>query len=293
MLSSVRFSLKHLAKYFTTGSAMASMAYITSNANCESDACVALNPKEWRSYPVSHVEKVTSNVSRVRVSFPDKDMKMGMSVASCMMVRAKIGSKYEARPYTPVSSNEEVGYLELVVKGYEQGKVSKHITSLKVGDMLEVKGPFKKYPYKPNEKKTIGMIAGGSGIAPMLQVIKEIIRNGHDSTKIKLLFANVKEDDIILRNELDALAYLYPEKLQVRYCLDQPPASWKGYSGFITKDMIEEYLPQPDENHLIMVCGPPPMMHHICGNKAKDKSQGELNGLLSDLKYDSTMVFKF
>ena len=41
------------------------------------------------------------------------------------------------------------------------------------------------------------------------------------------------------------------------------------------------------------MCGPPPMMEHISGNKAKDKSQGELKGILKDMGYSSDQVFKF
>ena len=127
----------------------------------------------------------------------------------------------------------------------------------------------------------------------MLQVIKEILRNPVDDTKISLLFANVNEEDIILRDELDALMYLYPDQFKVTYCLDDPPKHWKGTQGYITADMIQEYLPAPNAKHMIMVCGPPGMMHHLSGNKAKDKSQGSLEGLLKYMDYTSAMVFKF
>jgi cytochrome-b5 reductase len=48
--------------------------------------------------------------------------------------------------------------------------MSKHLGELKVGDTLDFKGPLPKYPYKANTKKHVGMIAGGTGITPMLQV---------------------------------------------------------------------------------------------------------------------------
>jgi len=126
----------------------------------------------------------------------------------------------------------------------------------------------------------------------MLQIVREIVRNHSDKTEIRLLFANVSEDDIILRDEIDALRHLHPN-FKVKYCLDNPPADWDGYSGYITKEMLEEFMPPPEDQNLILVCGPPPMMYHISGNKAKDKSQGTLEGLLKDMAYKSTMVFKF
>lgn len=54
-----------------------------------------------------------------------------------------------------------------------------------------MKGPLPKIEYKPNIKKHIGMIAGGSGITPMLQVAHEILKNPQDQTEVRLIFANV------------------------------------------------------------------------------------------------------
>ena len=276
-------------------SAMATASHLRAPLHCEGNAddLVALHPKEWRKFRVTQVQPLTSNVKRIRFALDSPDHEMGLPVASCLLARAKISGKYEVRPYTPTTSNEEKGLMELVVKGYEQGKVSKFIVNLQIGDELEMKGPFKKYPYRPNTKAAIGMIAGGSGITPMVQVVKEVLRNADDTTQVRLLFANVSEEDIILRNELDALAYMYPDRFQVAYCLDTPPENWDGYSGYITKEMVEEFLPPPSQDNLMMVCGPPPMMFHISGNKAKDKSQGELECLLREMNYTSSMVFKF
>ena len=66
------------------------------------------------------------------------------------------------RPYTPVSEKHRVGEFELIVKKYPNGPVSTHMDNMKVGDQLEMKGPFTKYLYKPNMRKEIGMIAGGT-----------------------------------------------------------------------------------------------------------------------------------
>merc|ERR1719159_1670089 len=124
------------------------------------------------------------------------------------MVKGQAGDdgKAPARPYTPITTNDQKGYFELMVKGYPSGVVSKHLCSLKAGDSVEVKGPFEKLPYKANMKKRIGMVAGGSGITPMLQVLKEILKNPEDGTEVTLIYANQTPSDILLRKELDGLA---------------------------------------------------------------------------------------
>ena len=70
--------------------------------------------------------------------------------------------KEVSRPYTPTSLNSQKGTFELVIKSYPAGNVSSYLHSLKVGDKIEVKGPFPKIKYTPNMKKSIGMIAGNS-----------------------------------------------------------------------------------------------------------------------------------
>lgn len=278
--------------------ALASLATsASSSARSEEDKGkreFALDPREFRSFTVQSVESVTHDTKRVVFALPSAEHEMGMKVASCLLAKAKVDGKVVVRPYTPVNTNEEKGVLELVVKGYPAGKLSKHIVDLEVGDTLEMKGPLLKFAYKPNQFKTAAFLVGGSGLTPALQVAKEICRNPADKTRVVLVFANKTEADIMLRDELDALAYMYPQ-FSVHYVLDSPPAdgSWAGKTGYITKELVQELLPAPGKDVFVGVCGPPPMMASLSGNKNPDKSQGELSGVLKELGFDQATVFKF
>jgi hypothetical protein len=116
--------------------------------------------------------------------------------------------------------NSTKGYFDLVVKAYPAGAgdgVSSYITSLKPGDDITVKGCFTKKKIEANQYKSIGMIAGGSGLTPMLQVAQELLNIVEDETKLSLLFCNVTPADIYLKAELDELAELFPERFSVTY----------------------------------------------------------------------------
>ena len=119
------------------------------------------------------------------------------------------------RPYTPTSSAGAVGHLDLVVKIYEAGVMSAHIGKLAVGDALEMKGPIVKLPYEANTWPAIGMVAGGTGITPMLQVAAAALADPADKTKVSLVYGNVAEDDILLRDEIDAMAKAHPDRFEV------------------------------------------------------------------------------
>lgn len=81
--------------------------------------------------------------------------------------------------------------------------MSQHMDKLSIGEMVKFRGPLGRFSYAPNMKRFIGMIAGGTGITPMFQVIKAILENPRDRTKISLIFGNITEDDILLQHELN------------------------------------------------------------------------------------------
>nr|KAF6437366.1 cytochrome b5 reductase 2 [Molossus molossus] len=125
------------------------------------------------------------------------------------------------------------------------------------------------------------MIAGGTGITPMLQLIRHITKNPRDKTRMSLIFANQTEDDILMRKELEEVAKTHPEQFSLWYTLDRPPAGWKYSSGFITADMIKEHLPAPGKSTFILVCGPPALI------------QSAAHPSLEQLGYTNDMVFTY
>jgi cytochrome-b5 reductase len=169
-----------------------------------------------------------------------------------------------------------------------------HIHNLKVGDTLEIKGPFPKYFYKANTIDEAGLIAGGTGITPMLQLIRKILDNPADKTKINLIFANNSTKDILLKDELDKLAKEHSDRFKVKYVIAKSESGWKGDVGFITKDLIKKTLHgSQHKDSMVFICGPDPMLNVISGGKNPDKSQGEVGGILKELGYTTENVYKF
>lgn len=218
------------------------------------------------------------------------------------MSAAAIITKYKApdqekptiRPYTPVSDEGDKGHMDLLVKVYPQGNMSKHLHSLKPGQTLDIKGPIPKYPWSENKHNHIALIAGGTGITPMYQLVRQIFNNPNDNTKVSLIFGNKTEGDILLREEFQKIEKKYPDRFKAYYMLDTPPRGWSGGSGFITKELLSEVLPDPkQENIKVFVCGPPPLYKAVSGEKKSPTDQGELAGSLKELGYTQDQVYKF
>lgn len=119
------------------------------------------------------------------------------------------------------------------------------MASLIVGQAIKVRGPKGAMVYEPNMVRHFGMIAGGTGITPMLQIIRAVIRGrkAGDTTEIDLIFANVNKEDILLQEDLDQLAK-EDKGFRVHYVLNNPPEGWTGGVGFVTPEMMTVCLSQ-------------------------------------------------
>jgi len=193
------------------------------------------------------------------------------------------------RPYTPISRPEHEGEIVLLIKKYEKGVVSKYVhEQLKPGDTLAVKGPITKFPYKrtrsspypsshillrfsrepqktttttkkntANEYEHVALIGGGSGITPLYQLLDAALRDPTNKTRFTLLYANVSEADILLRDELAALERAHPHALRIVHTLDNPPAGWTGAKGYVSRELINKHVPPAEKGDKIkvFVCG--------------------------------------
>jgi len=230
-----------------------------------------LDPNKFQSFPLTEKTVLSHNTAIYRFSLPSPNSILGLPIgqhislgATLQVTDAKTGNvetKEVVRSYTPVSSDVDPGYFDLLIKSYPTGNISKHLAGMKIGDKMNVKGPKGAMVYTPNMVKHFGMIAGGTGITPMLQVVRAIIRGrkSGDRTKVDLIFANVNEEDILLKDDLDQLAR-EDKDFNVYYVLNNPPAKWSGGVGFVTADMMKERLPAPSKDSKILICGPPPMV---------------------------------
>jgi cytochrome-b5 reductase len=216
---------------------------------------------------------------------------LGLPVGQHIVIYANVNGEPVKRKYTPVSSDNDKGYFDLVIKVYKSGvnerfpdggKMTQHVDDMEIGDLLTISGPVGRMTYhgkgnvtmidKKSKKKSngsykrMGMIAGGSGIAPMLQLIEAVIRDEEDNTELFLLFANQTEKDILMRDRLEQLVKENPHRLRVWYTVDRVTEGqeWEYSTGFVNSDMIAQHLPPPDQETLILICGPPAMIKLAC-----------------------------
>ena len=218
----------------------------------------SVDPLKWNDLELIDKTIISkdSAIYRFKLNHEDEVLNIptGHNLACCF----EIDGKDEIRYYSPISNKFDAGFFDILVKSYMSGKVSKRMAMLREGQTVKFRGPVGRLEYKSNIAEEIGLIAGGSGITPILQVITEIITNPEDNTKISLIYANNTSNDILLKSEIDELSKKYPD-FDVHYTLLEPPSQWDGEVGYVNKEMITKYLPKPSSKNRLFICGPPEM----------------------------------
>lgn len=259
---------------------------------------VALNPRERKNFPLIEKETLSADVRKLRFALPSKDHVLGLPVGQHVLVASKVGEKLVMRAYTPTSSDKDVGYFDLLVKVYNKsdtypmgGLLSQRLDSLQIGDTVGVKGPIGHIHYEGRSKITIdkapklvkrfAMIAGGTGITPMFQVIRAIVEDPEDSTEVSLIYTNRMEGDIMLKDQLDEWQDKH-SNFKVWYTLSKKPRDGWAYStGRISEQMMRDHLPAGGcAENFAALCGPP-AMEAMC------------YGILEKMGYDKPNCFSF
>jgi len=168
------------------------------------------------------------------------------------------GFQEEWRPFTFVSIPEDE-YIELTVK--RMGAFTTAMHNMHPGDKLRLKGPFgEQLNFDESVKDDVVFVAGGSGITPFMSAMR-FAASRNMPNRIILLYSNKTIDDIIYKDELEALGQR--ENITVTHSLTKRiPAQWKGIRGRLNKDAILNHVESPKKK-LWDVCGPPPMVKSV------------------------------
>lgn len=196
-----------------------------------------------------------------------------------LMLRLRDPASREAliRAYTPISEGTEKGRVHVLVKIYydtpdrKGGKMTQALDSIPVGHFVEFKGPIGKFEYLGRGRCSIGgkermvrklvMVCAGSGITPIFQVLRAVMKDREDETRCVVLDGNRVEEDILCRKELDEMAGENEERCELLYTLTRPGEGWKGLTGRMDRGLFDSKVGAPPEDGqaLVLICGPETM----------------------------------
>jgi ferredoxin-NADP reductase len=170
-----------------------------------------------------------------------------------------------SRPYSIASPPNQRAYYDLTVKAVPDGFVSLHLMEdVKVGDRLSSTGPMGGFFHNPlSHSNEVVYLAGGSGITPMMSMIREVTDRGLDR-KMHLFFGSRNPEDIIYREELERLADQHGN-LKVDFVISEPEAGYQGLTGFVDGKLLQDRLGDLTKKTFFL-CGPE-AMYKFCQNE--------------------------
>ncbi|KAI1795136.1 ferredoxin reductase-like protein [Ganoderma leucocontextum] len=232
------------------------------------------------------------------------------------------------RSFTPLEGMDSEGQMRFWVRRYENGEVGRWLHSKKAGETIEIRGPLKTWPWRVGEWDEVIMISGGTGITPFCQLIhKELLSQSSPNTKTRftLLHSSRRPTELPPSEMLEPLisySRAHPDKLRLSLFVDAsegpahpvvPSSSltvgrigreaveratgsgnrswWRGLFGASPKPVSREGG-DGQKRVMFLVCGPDPMVAAIAGPYGRNFSQGEVGGVLGNLGYDGTSVWK-
>ncbi len=179
-------------------------------------------------------------------------------------VRLTAPDGYQAQRSYSIASAPEDDRLALLVERLEDGEVSPYLADeLRAGDMLELRGPIGGwFTWKAQEGGPLLLVAGGSGVVPLMAMIRHKAAEGSDA-QVRLLLSSRSREDVVFREELDRLS-AEDGTLEVAHTLTRSrPVGWTGYARRIDREMLAEVAPSPEEEPLVFVCGPTPLVERV------------------------------
>jgi len=208
-------------------------------------------------YELTAIHRDTHDTKTFCFALPD-DATLDMLPGDYLYVHATIDGKPVKRPYTPSSVPGTTGYFDLTVKRYEHGVISRFLHDREVGDRVLMSGPNPGGHWVDGMAKRAGFVAGGTGITPMISIIRWILARSLP-VELFLVYANKTEADIIFKDEWAEDAREHAS-FHCYHVLEQPPAGWRQGTGRVTEAMLREHLPPPGPDTVLFLCGPPPMV---------------------------------
>jgi cytochrome-b5 reductase len=166
-----------------------------------------------------------------------------------------------------------VGYFELSVRLFDRtqghcdgGKLSQYLCEgLPLGAMLSFKGPRGPHEYigmgsisttaaeQPLVATSMGIIAGSTGMPPLLNIVVAALHDSTDKTRFALVCAAETDEEILYKDTLTSLARRFPDQIAVAFMIGDP-------ATVVTGDELRKHLPPPDEDPLLLLCGPGPKL---------------------------------
>jgi ferredoxin-NADP reductase len=220
---------------------------------------------KWQLGTVVEIRQETPKVKSLILEVPDWATHLA---GQHVDVRLTGEDGYQAQRSYSIASAPGDKHLRLTVERIEGGEVSPYLTDgLRVGDRIELRGPIGGYfVWNERDEKNDGsplfLAAGGSGIAPLMSMLRHRANTG-TTVPTRLLYSSRCYEEIIDREELDRLSANDPSLRVIHTLTRWRPPNWTGYGRRMDLAMLTETAWPAAEKPLAFTCGPTALVEAV------------------------------
>jgi ferredoxin-NADP reductase len=164
---------------------------------------------------------------------------------------------YQAQRSYSIAAPADGEQVVITVELVDQGEVSPFlIQDFQVGDQLEIRGPIGGYfVWEPASGGPLQLIGGGSGVAPLMAMLRAQVRANSD-VPVRYLSSARSHEDLIYRSELESIAFEQQEVEVLHTLTRSHPPNWTGPTRRVDREMLTQHVWAFDTSPLCYVCGP-------------------------------------
>jgi ferredoxin-NADP reductase len=208
----------------------------------------------WQLGEVADLVQETLRVATLVLTVPDWP---GHLAGQHVDVRLTADDGYQAQRSYSIASAPEDPRLAITVERLDDGEVSPYLVGeVRVGDRIEMRGPIGGYfVWKAESMRPLLLIAGGSGIVPLMAMLRHRAAAGRKASA-RLLYSSRNFEDVIYKKELERLASSGDGLEVIQALTRSQPDSWRGYARRIDRDMVRDVAWPVDQKPDAFICGP-------------------------------------
>jgi flavocytochrome c len=223
---------------------------------------------------VRHGEMFGQGSAVLRFNLPGALQSSGLMLGQYVAIRGDWDGQQLIGYYSPITLPDDQGVIGILART-DKGTLKEWISALRPGDAVEMKGcgglTIERVPslhqlrVDKQPLKKIAMIAGGTGVAPMIQIIRAALKKPYVDflERISLIYAAEEIGELTYRSVMERYEKESFGRFSCTYVLNHPPPGWVGGVGFVDRDVLQTAVPQPSNDLLIAICGPPVMQRAV------------------------------
>ena len=236
-----------------------------------------MNKQAFHNLRIQSIEKETASSSRIRFALPETLVdEFHFKPGQYISIKFEMKKKAHVRTYS-ISSEPDRNFIEIGVRHIKNGMFSKFIKTKNLEDIIQISNPEGNFVLDSKEPSRLLLIAAGSGITPMISILKSLLKK-NTRTKVTLLYSNKTYADMMYRNEIQNLKDKYLDRLVVFNFFSREFQSTEFLNGRITEDKItflsERNLIDIQTIDQCFICGPMEMTK-VLRSYLKDRGLSE------------------